>query len=43
MIEIGRSAVQLLLATLNGENVKSARLKPTLSIRESSSQDLTAS
>lgn len=36
MLEIGRSAVQLLLRVLNGEQVESVRLKPTLCVRESS-------
>jgi LacI family transcriptional regulator len=36
MLEIGRSAVQLLLRVLNGEHVESIRLEPTLCVRESS-------
>lgn len=36
MLEIGRSAVQLLLRVLNGEHVESIRLEPTLRVRESS-------
>ncbi len=37
MLEIGRTAVQLLKSLLDGEEVESVRFKPTLEIRESSS------
>lgn len=40
MLEIGRSAVDLLLRVLNGEQVESVRLKPTLCVRESSATAL---
>jgi LacI family transcriptional regulator len=36
MLDIGRTAVQLLKRILDGENVESVRLKPVLSVRESS-------
>ncbi|KGJ77578.1 LacI family transcriptional regulator [Cryobacterium roopkundense] len=36
MTEIGRTAVQMLLATINGGPVESVRLAPTLVVRESS-------
>lgn len=36
MLEIGRTAVQLLLRVLAGEEVESVRLAPTLCVRESS-------
>lgn len=36
MLEIGRTAVQLLKRVLDGESVESVRLEPTLCVRESS-------
>ncbi|WP_326493997.1 substrate-binding domain-containing protein [Arthrobacter sp. MMS18-M83] len=36
MLDIGRTAVQLLKRLLDGERVESVRLKPTLRVRESS-------
>ncbi|MCU1512872.1 MAG: LacI family transcriptional regulator, partial [Arthrobacter sp.] len=38
MLDIGRTAVQLLQRVLNGERVEAVALKPTLCVRESSAR-----